>query len=519
MATSFLIELPKPVAIVVPDTEGEVDGENALPVLTKLASELSAYISSSIAQFERLAVFRELSFQVAYGLPGANPEVANYDRPSDRPGRFGLSASVVGIAARFVLERAVIVGRFGDREPAATDIAALVLTSAAQMQVDAGRELAELSLGGKEPRMGRISIRKAGTSVLMAYHAEQFDFVGYQRMRESRLVDSDPLDNASLQAFAGEIPDEFREISGGMVSDLGFGLDDLLDVISLGYRINVQQESQFVALDIEYFRSFGAVSPRTAAALDYLTFSSEHLTVGDLRPSSTRHQKRRIVTHPFIVHDDILVLNRELLFEALNRWWRYLVNGDWPVPARTREGWPTLNAAITARRNARGTEAFEPFVEAELDRIGLPWGFTSGANRKIGEALITGEIDALVVDAKSGVLWVVEAKDITSDQNLRSLQTELRNMTNHYLPQVTRSASQIQSDPRAVVKHALQGWAQRGKVDADQLRDAQLETQQVEVWKVRPLIVVRDRSAAEFLVDSRLTISTVADLRSNLLDK
>lgn len=519
MQESIEFVLPESVAALVPDTPDALKGEGALPLLTAVVGHLASHLDQLIAQLERLAVLRELSFQVAYGLTAAAPAALDgSDDPRQRPRRFNLPPSGVSIAARFVLERAVVVGKFGSKEPSKTDIAALMRTSAMYMQVDIGRELAGLRPDPKKPGMGRVSARKTGRAFVIMYEPEQFDFFGYQRMRESRTLDADPADTALIEAFKSGVPEELTELSDGMVKDLGFGVGDLVDVLVLAQRLNHKHDAQFLALNAEQGRlMFATLSPRGLAAFDFLTFSAEHVAVRDLRPSSTRHQRRRIVTHPFIVHDDVLVFSRDISFEAFNRWLRYLLNGDWPAPAGTREAWPTLNAAITARRNARGTEAFEPFLEAELDRLGLPWGATGGANREIGRARITGEIDAFVVDAKCGVLWVIEAKDVTSDQNLRSLQTELKAMVKTYGPQVLRSTTEVKSDPGAVATHAVRGWARRGMVSSDAIASAQREVDRVTEWEVRPLIVVRDRSAAEYLIGRTWAISSVSGLRSILV--
>lgn len=514
--------LPESVAALVPDTPAtpyEAEGQNALSLLTTAAGQLASYLDQKIAQLEQLAVLRDLSFQVSYGLTVANPAVlkASGD-PRHRPHRFGLPPSGVSMAARLALERAAVVGQFGSKEPSEEDIAKIVSTSATYMQVDVGRELAGLPSDPKMCGMGRVSVRKSGRSLVMAYEPEQFDFFEYQRMRENRILDADPADTALIEAFQTGTPGEFADLSDSMVQDLGFGVGDLVDVIVLAMRLNLKYDSEFLAINAEHLRShFFTQSHRLLAAFEYLTFSAEHLDVSDLRPSSTRHQKRRIVTHPFIIHDDVLIINRYILFEALNRWFRYLHNGDWPAPASQRKNWTTLNAAITARRNARGTQAFEPFVEAELDQLGLPWCATSGANREIGRAHLTGEVDALVVDVRKRVVWVIEAKDVTSDQNLRSLQTELTTMVKKFWPQVSRTADEVASDPEAVATHVLREWSRRRKVSAKDAFSPQQDVKRVEGWKVRPLIVVRDRSAAECLIGRTWDICPVAGLRSILV--
>ena len=519
MQVSKQFVLPEPLATLIPDTRGVIADEDALSLLSEVTGQLTSHLDQLIAQYDRLAALRDLSFQVAYGLVEATPALVDRgDNPVHRPDRFGLPSTSVGIAARFALERAVVVGQFGSKEPSEADICMLVRTSATHMEVDVLRELTGLRTDSGMPGMGRVSARKSGSALVVTYEPQQFDFLGYQQMRDGRTLDTDPADTALIEAMKTGVPDELAGLSAGMIEDLGFGVGDLFDTLVSAIQFNLEKDAQFLALEVAPFRSYCATqSAGRLAAFEYLTFSAEYLDINDLRPSATRHQKRRIVTHPFIVHEDLLVLDRDILFEALNRWLRYLLNGDWPAPARAREDWPTLGAAITARRNARGIRSFEKFVEAELDRIGLPWGSTSGANRKIGRARITGEIDALVVDAKRGVLWVIEAKDITSDQNLRSLQTELLKMTTKYLPQVSRAVVDVESDPAAVAAHAVRGWARRGTINTDRLISTQKDVDSVTDWEVRPLIVVRDRSAAEYLIGRTWAIAPVSRLRATLV--
>jgi hypothetical protein len=512
--------LPLSVANTIPDTTW-LHGNDALALLNSLTLHLTRDIDARLKRFEPLKLLPELGFQVAYGLPAADETAidSGRNRASLRPPRFELPAPAVGMAARVALERAALLGPLGNEEPTSQDIGDIVVAAAAYVDLDAYRDIASLAPAPGKPAMGAVSVRKDGPWVHVNFEVQDFDFLGYQRMREHRILDSDPVDLDVYGGFIDGVPPEFAELSDSMMTDLGFGLDDLISVLVAGIRINFHQEMQCCVVEAQHFRDeiLPQVSAHAVEAFDFLTFSSDYLDLEHLRPSGTRHQRRRLVTHPFLVHSGCVYLSRDLQFEAYNRWTTYLLNGDWPVPATPRKDmWPNLDAAITRRRDDRGTQAFEPFVEAELDASGLPWGSTSSANATIGATRITGEVDAMVVDAAAGTLWVLEFKDVTSDQNVRSLQSELEYMLTKHGRQVERTAGEVERDPAGVARHLVQEWARRHNRDRADTQMLVTAVEAVASWSVRPVMVVRDRSAAEFLMRKPWDVTPVSGLQQLL---
>jgi hypothetical protein len=400
------------------------------------------------------------------------------------------------------------------REPTMGDIGEVIATSAVYLDLDGYRDIASLRPRKGWPAMGAVAVRKHRAVAAVDFETQDFDLAGYLRMAEQRILDEDPIDVATLESTAEGTPVDFVDLSEAMMTDLGFGFHDLVSVIQAGLHLNLTQNAQSLMVDAHHYRqhTLGHVSAHAHEAFDFLVFSADHLNLDDLRPTGTRYQRRRIVTHPFIIHSGIAHLNRDLQFEALNRWWMYLVHGDWPVPPNGRGAWPNLAAALTRRRKSRGTEAFEPLVEAELDRLGLPWGSTSRSNVTIAGARITGEVDAMVVDASKQTLWVLECKDLTSDQNLRSLQSELERMLNKHGKQVERTTREVAADPQGVARHLVATWSQRRGLARPAAQQALADVAAVEDWTIKAAMVVRDRSAAEFLIDKPWDVTPVSGL-------
>lgn len=497
-----------------------VGGTDARGVLETATSKMAEHIDETISSFEPLSLCSNLGFQVSYGLPAAD-EAAIRDEtntPTHRPPRYGLDAQSVGMAARVALERAVLAEQLGSRKPNELEIRDLVCAAAVYVEMDVLRDLASLSRTNGRLAMGTLRVRKTGQLLEVDFRQEAFDLIGYQQLRTLRVRDNDPVDLEAILAMTYGVPEELSDLSEAMVTDLGFELEDLLNVLVIGVRLNLKRQAQFLAVDVAHFQGelLPSVSPRALAAFEFLSFSSQFLSLTDLRPSGTRHQRRRVVTHPFLIRGGHLYLIRDIQFEALNRWLTYLLNGDWPVPPPARKKlWPKLDAAITRRRNARGTGAFEPFVESELDDIGLPWASTSGQGAQIASALITSEVDAIVVDPDAGLIWVLECKDVTSDQNLRSLQSELDHMLKMHGKQVTRTVAEVETDPSGVATHLVQSWARRRGPDPA-LQAVARKVAGVSIWRVKAVLVVRDRSAAEFLFDKPWDVVPVSGLRSLL---
>lgn len=94
----------------------------------------------------------------------------------------------------------------------------------------------------------------------------------------------------------------------------------------------------------------------------------------------------------------IYYIIRDLAFGALQRWFRYLSQGDWPVPRNVlQKTAPNLYRALENRSTKTGDE-FEEYVNSKLSEIGMPFARLNNRERVGGETL-SREIDAVVVDA------------------------------------------------------------------------------------------------------------------------
>ena len=111
--------------------------------------------------------------------------------------------------------------------------------------------------------------------------------------------------------------------------------------------------------------------------------------------------------------------------------------------------------------------------------------------------MFTGEIDALVFDKDNKVIWVLDFKDLFSDQNARSIFNDLDKIIK-YFSQVERTASEVFKDIPGVIKYFVGEWCKKHKSKSEyrSFRDSYIEVQE---WSIKTAVVVRNGSPGEFL--------------------
>ena len=335
------------------------------------------------------------------------------------------------------------------------------------MTLETARAIAELSeergeRASNPPHLGDVRIGESDVGVDVEYRPGDFDLERWVQLHERPFRDGE-IDMSLFPADAeiGGPQSELRNLSDAASQDLGFSTDDLISVLTRALRLCTDSGHQFVGFSGS---PFGPEFPD--AAIDYLTFSDEHLTLKDLRPSATRHQRRRVWTSPLLKSGEQYFIHRDLVFEALIRWARYLSVGDWPVPRNVlQKTSPHLYRAVENRSRESGP-SFEQYVARRLDETGLLHvSMKNGA--RVGTLNLSREIDAVVVDPVRRKLHVLEFKNTRSDQNARSLQSELEKFLGSYAEKLMRSVREVEAEKVAFVAkvYELRGVAQEEVVD------------------------------------------------------
>jgi hypothetical protein len=138
----------------------------------------------------------------------------------------------------------------------------------------------------------------------------------------------------------------------------------------------------------------------------------------------------RLYSRPLLeLHDGGLFIPRTVSTFSAYVLIQRLAEGTWPE--KLGEPDAPLTAALKIRRErVRPVIGFERGLADELRHTGLPHLVSIGTSPtrpsdKLG-VVITREIDAVVAQPKSGVIWVIEAKDLTMAFSARSIRSELK---------------------------------------------------------------------------------------------
>jgi len=413
------------------------------------------HLDKRLERYRRHTVIRDVGYRVTNGLPKADARIIaeNARREPIADARKGISrqAAAASKAARLILERAVLVPVSGTATPSAAQLAELWELGEALTMLETARAIAELSERDTQqpsttPHLGEVRLEPTKQGIEVEYRPGDFDLERWVELHDRPFSEAEI--DWTLLPVGGEIGGEgsaLQEISRASVQELGFSPNDLMDVLALAIRLCLDHGFEFMGFD---GRPFG--EQVSSAAVDYLTFSEDHVTLNDLRPSATRHQRRRVWTSPLIRTGDRYFLHRDLIFEASIRWARYLTVGDWPVPRNAlRDTAPLLWRALEDRSQASGA-TFEKYVAQRLDETGLPHTSLKN-NARIGATKLSREIDSVVVNTEQRTLHVLEFKNHRSDQNARSLQSDLAKFLGSYAEKLERSVKEIEAEKAATV--------------------------------------------------------------------
>jgi hypothetical protein len=351
--------------------------------------------------------------------------------------------------------------------------------------------------------LGNVNISKRRRNITIEYIPVRFDFIKYFNTFHNEPYRRFDSDNRDLNMYTRiiELPEyikDLKEISLAMEEELGFGISELFNILSDSLRpLDVERVDYSSYLANPLISQYQSRGDKWLKAFKFLIFNSCDIGLNDIKVSKTRHQKKRLATHPFIIMDESIIFSRGLILSSQNRWAYYLLHGEFPVPPSVRKfKYPKLHKALEERRNSRGKE-FEILCEKYLDDIGAVWGRTNKQGVKVGNTKFTGEIDALVFDKDNKVIWVLDFKDLFSDQNARSIFNDLDKIIK-YFSQVERTASEVFKDIPGVIKYFVGEWCKKHKSKSEyrSFRDSYIEVQE---WSIKTAVVVRNGSPGEFL--------------------
>lgn len=386
------------------------------------------------------------------------------------------------------------------------DFSNLIEKTAYILEVNSAKELVisykNKKYNGKiKPYMGGISISQSLVSKKfnICYNPLFFDIRNVQK--NNNLIDADEEDIYRIANIRHGRHHDRENLSIAIYTYYHYDLQDFFNVLTeLANYLRIIYDNNkifpenhiFIEMSYEgYIENFSNNDKRRKRVLDYLIFSNEKMSIMELRPAGTRHQKFRIVTNPIIKVEDKVYLVGSHILNALHRWMQYIRIGDWPLPDSIRKNkYPLLNKELKKIRNYNGKVIFEKKVENYLIEKSIIFGkFGDGA--RLGNCVLPGEVDGLILDPIERRIIILECKDIASDMNVLSMQAELLNFEFDYTPKIKEKIIQVEMDKISVAEAII-------SYSKDKF-DIQYQGPFVDdTWRVEGLFIVRDGSPAMY---------------------
>lgn len=396
--------------------------------------------------------------------------------------------------------------------------------------------------------------RSAGHLVRCIYLPGSFDLIGYLWESQRRTPEEEPDTTAFIDDISralsnpalwgtDAIDPTLKRLCEAMRTDAGFDLRDMVMLADALYRDDARlyrvplsyPHDHLAALDQQHASSM-------VAAFTYMTCDRQGLLANKHRDQPLRHREHavRLNTHPIVATRSGYLIAPRLVIRTVTHYLSLTRLGDWPVQQSLwSRQWPTFFGVLAQSRpgsikNERGA-AFERVVADHLVQVGLPMLHGVNANARIGNVVMPGEVDHLVVDYPSRQIWVIEDKDIIEPRTPMAARDCVRSFVaadDGYAVKNQKNVAAIAVDPAGVASHVLErcrrthpslvaSQEETSPPPQGSLGDTPGHGSLQRPWTVRGVLVIRDLGPMGWVTGLDSTVvdaSSVVDLiRTDLI--
>lgn len=235
------------------------------------------------------------------------------------------------------------------------------------------------------------------------------------------------------------------------------------------------------------------------AAVETITLTAAKLGTDDLEHWELDRRPARLITHPLVARGDGRIgVAPWLLQSTLRLFMNHVFDGRLPWGARNIDA--NLRAATDTYRQRRNRQ-LERDATAAATTTGMPLMANVADAPRLGLGHLSGEIDLIVVDSSSRVIWVCEVKDpaeALGHAAIRNLVEDFHGTSGkRYVAKLLAKAADVAADPDAVAR------AVDPAAPADQ-------------WTVKAVMVTRRPVAAAFVPNPSVPFCIVEELTAVL---
>lgn len=417
------------------------------------------------------------------------------------------------------IERLAILKEKGRCIPTTDDMVSIHKAASQVLELDALYEIGMVSSKYENGRdIGYIKFTDNKNCAIPEYVPGKIDIFEYIYCKNSRNHNDSQYDKDMFQRIlkSNNWVEEYglKGVSDSLQQDkyFGFSLSNLISALLRALKIIGRKDLQEMSLELFYSKMLnGNKSKSLKNAIQYLMYPPRKidLDIAKMRPNGTRHQPARLVTQPFLVYNNKVYLNGNIILHSITRWMRYMVNGDWPIPESIRSSnFLRLNESLKEYRNTynlgRG-KMFEKYFQDSIKELNIiPWvQVKKGYKFENSCVKMRREVNSFVVDYAKSEIWVLDMKDNISDQNALSIYHQLQDI-HTYNEKLKITVDDI-SDSKCALTHfscdIVNLWAKNEKIDKNISDSILQEVRDVKDWNIRRGIIIRDQHPGEFIND------------------
>ena len=300
----------------------------------------------------------------------------------------------------------------------------------------------------------------------------------------------------------GEHYPELAELDNALQSELGFGLDALIGVLSAAIVTEVTPENPFGTPEVVDLAEAATelvqytTRDESLEAIRWLTLTQESLQAEEQEYWETERRAARIDTRPLVKHGPRLYVLPWTAAATLAVLFNYIEEGRLPWPDVILP--PRVVQALQRYRDAKNKQFEKDCSDALADtelKI-LPNLKERAAKKRYGFDSFYGEIDLLCVDVEQSQIWVVEAKDPVTPFSAQQVRQSITSFhkPKGYVAKLLRKVEDVRRNASNLANAIDIGMPDRK-------------------WDIRCLMVTRNTNPAAFAVNNRVPFCTIADLK------
>jgi hypothetical protein len=308
-----------------------------------------------------------------------------------------------------------------------------------------------------------------------------------------------PDDHDEPQPMVERMP-ALRPIDDAMRATLGFGIDAVTGALNVATQWDTDTDTSATLTTPDTVieqcaeHAVGATRDEHAAALDWLTLRGDDLAHETIPHWETERRVKRVATSPFIASFTGLWVLPWTAEHTLRIFAAYLGDGRLPWPATTLPA--KVNQALNQYRQKQNREAEKECIAILADgELVVRAAIKPQKARHYGIAKLSGEIDALCIDASRSRMWVIEVKD-------------------SYIPYSSYQIRRLVNTFSDEGKYVDQLLAKVGDIEASapSLASTLNLPNPSREWTVMGLMATRHLEPAAFAVNPRVAFCVIADV-------